>query len=265
MVSTLETLLVSFAAGLALAVATAPVGVSGAVFLLPIQFSILHIPSPAVTPTSLLFNVVATPGALTRYRRRAPLRSPVTTLLLAGTVPGMVIGAVIRVFLIPGPRLFRVAAAALLLPLGIWLCLRNQTSPLHESAHQHPIPTKSVGLLAFGVGVVGGIYGIGGGSLLSPILVGRGLPVTIVAPAALTSTFVTSLVGATTYTVLAATNRGLEIAPDWTIGIIAGAGGLIGGYLGAALQPHLPERGLRVILGVLAITTAIVYTAQAVN
>ena len=34
--------------------------------------------------------------------------------------------------------------------------------------------------------VVGGIYGIGGGSLLSPILVGRGFPISTVAPAALT-------------------------------------------------------------------------------
>jgi uncharacterized protein len=54
--------------------------------------------------------------------------------------------------------------------------------------------------------MVGGIYGVGGGSLLSPILVGLGLPVSTVAPGALTSTFVTSLVGATTYTALATTN-----------------------------------------------------------
>jgi uncharacterized membrane protein YfcA len=33
-----------------------PAGVSGAVLLLPIQLSILHVPSPAVTPTNLLFN-----------------------------------------------------------------------------------------------------------------------------------------------------------------------------------------------------------------
>lgn len=261
--STPETLLVSFVAGLALAVATAPVGVSGAVFLLPIQFSVLHVPSPAVTPTNLLFNVVATPGALTRYRRHAPLRSPLTTLLLAGTVPGVVIGAVVRVFLIPGPRLFRFVAAALLLPLGIWLCLHNQTPPYHGSAHPHQPSTKSVGVLALGVGMVGGIYGVGGGSLLSPILVGLGLPVSTVAPAALTSTFVTSLVGATAYTALAAGNPSLDIAPNWMVGLIAGAGGLIGGYLGAALQPLMPERVLRAALGVLAITTAIFYAAQA--
>lgn len=84
--------------------------------------------------------------------------------------------------------------------------------------------------LATGVGILGGIYGIGGGSPLSPILVGRGLPVATVAPAALLTTFITSLAGALTYIVLAITTAGDRIAPSWTIGLPAGTGGLIGGY-----------------------------------
>ena len=39
---------------------TAPAGISGAVLLLPFQVSVLGTPSPAVTPTNLLCNVVAT-------------------------------------------------------------------------------------------------------------------------------------------------------------------------------------------------------------
>ena len=38
--------------------------VSGAVFLVPVQVSILHTPNPALTPTNLLYNVIAIPGAL---------------------------------------------------------------------------------------------------------------------------------------------------------------------------------------------------------
>lgn len=53
-----------FAAGFLISVTTAPVGVSGAVFLLPVQVSVLGVPSPAVTPTNLLYNVAAGPGAL---------------------------------------------------------------------------------------------------------------------------------------------------------------------------------------------------------
>ena len=52
-----------------LALVTTPAGVSGAVLLLPIQLSVLHVPSPAVTPTNLVFNIAATPGGLLRFWR----------------------------------------------------------------------------------------------------------------------------------------------------------------------------------------------------
>lgn len=250
----------SFVAGLGVAVVTAPVGVSGAVFLLPVQISVLSVPSPAVTPTNLLFNVVSIPGALARYRRRAPLTSPLTRLLLAGTLPGVVAGAVIRVLALPDAGTFKLIAAALLGPLGVWLCLRTAT----RARGDRPRPSnRFVIVTALIVGVVGGIYGIGGGSLLSPILVGRGVPMGEVAPAALTSTLLTSLAGAATYAVLAVSTGGTDVAPDWIIGICCGAGGLIGGYLGAHLQPVLPEQGLRYALGATAVTTAALYLLQA--
>ena len=61
-------LVLGFAAGVVVATVTAPVGVSGAVFMLPIQLSVLGVPNPAVTPTNLLYNVVASPAS----RRNRP-------------------------------------------------------------------------------------------------------------------------------------------------------------------------------------------------
>jgi hypothetical protein len=60
---------VAVAAAFAVAVAATPAGISGAVLRLPFQVSVLGTPSPAVTPTNLLYNVVATP----RDRRRRPV------------------------------------------------------------------------------------------------------------------------------------------------------------------------------------------------
>src|SRR5690606_19678178 len=111
--------LLGFAAGLVIAVVTTPVGVSGAVFLLPVQLSILSVPSPAITPTNLLYNVVATPGALVRYLADGRLFTPLTRLLVYGTLPGVVVGAVIRVFAVPGADVFRLLVAVLLFPLGV--------------------------------------------------------------------------------------------------------------------------------------------------
>jgi hypothetical protein len=50
-----------------------------------------------LTPTNLLYNVLATPGALLRFARERRLESPLTRALLAGTLPGVVSGAIIRV------------------------------------------------------------------------------------------------------------------------------------------------------------------------
>jgi uncharacterized membrane protein YfcA len=243
-----------FLAGVVIASLTAPVGVSGAVFLLPVQLSVLGVANPAVTPTNLMYNVIAGPGALLRYRSGGRLDRPLTARLLAGTVPGVILGAVVRVHLVPGQRAFRTVAGLVLLVLGAWLLRRTLASP-------SPRPQLSgarLVALAGVVGVVGGVYGIGGGSVLSPVLVGTGLTVATVAPAALASTFVTSIVGAATFAVLSATTSG-HIGPEWPVGIATGLGGLVGGYVGARLQPHLPEHGLRLMLGCLAVALGCLY------
>ncbi|MER6496696.1 sulfite exporter TauE/SafE family protein [Streptomyces griseorubiginosus] len=254
---------VGFAVGLLIAVVTAPVGVSGAVFLLPVQLSVFAVPSPAVTPTNLLYNVVAGPGALLRYRRDGALRGPLVRRLVMGTLPGVILGAVIRVFALPGPHVFRLMIAALMLPLGIWLITRPLRPTHPESPRPEPAPRTVTGL-GLAVGVVGGIYGMGGGSIIGPILAGRGVPVAKVAPAALASTFATSTVGASTYALLSLAKTG-SIAPDWFLGLACGLGGLIGGYLGARLQPRLPETILRLLLGTLATTLGALYAIDALS
>jgi uncharacterized protein len=90
------------AAYLIAALAT-PAGISGAVLLLPFQVSALGTPSPSVTPTNLLYNVVATPGALYRHWRQGQAGGRLALVLIAGTVPGVIAGSVIRVELLPGP------------------------------------------------------------------------------------------------------------------------------------------------------------------
>jgi uncharacterized membrane protein YfcA len=120
-----------------------------------------------------------------------------------------------------------------------------------------PAPTV-LRLLAFVVGVIGGIYGIGGGSILAPLLIMLGYTVGDIAGAALLSTFLTSIAGIVTFELLAA-REGSHVGPDWTVGVAVGIGGLLGSYTGARLQPHLPEEGLRRLLGALALAVALRY------
>ncbi|MEW1568741.1 TSUP family transporter [Streptomyces sp. NPDC093509] len=123
-------------------------------FLLPVQLSVLGVPSPTVTPTNLLYNVVAGPGALLRYRHDGSLYGPLTRRLIAGTLPGVVLGAVIRVFAIPGPVVFRLLVAVLLLPLGLWLIARTLRTPASHTPHE-PAP-RTITTLALAVGTPGG-------------------------------------------------------------------------------------------------------------
>jgi uncharacterized protein len=243
-------------AAYAIALAATPAGISGAVLLLPFQVSVLGTPSPAVTPTNLLYNVVATPGALYRYWRQQQTGGRLTLVLIAGTLPGVIAGSVIRVEVLPGPHVFDLVVTAVLVPLGIWLVLtrppskdQDENAPAHR---ERVIAPHVLAVLAAAVGCVGGIYGIGGGSILAPVLIGSGRPPAEVAPAALASTFVTSVAGVATFTILSVHQHG-SVAPDWPTGIALGIGGLAGAYTGARLQKRLPDALIRRLVGIMVI------------
>ncbi len=256
MISAAWVQITALAAAFAIAAVTTPAGVSGAVLLLPFQVSVLGTPSPAVTPTNLLYNVVAAPGAIWRYRRQGQTGGPLLRVLLAGTLPGVIAGSVIRVYLLPGPVVFDLVVAAVLIPLGAWLAL-TRPAPASTSRRKH-LPAVVTGLIAAAAGCVGGIYGIGGGSILAPILIADGQPPSQVAPAALTSTFVTSLAGVVTFSVLSIHHHG-SVAPNWPTGIALGAGGLAGGYLGARLHTRLPETIIRRLLALVVVAIGVRY------
>ena len=271
---------VALAAAFGIALLATPAGISGAVLLLPFQVSVLGTPSPAVTPTNLLYNVVATPGALYRYWRQGQAGGTLAWLLIAGTLPGVVAGSVIRVELLPSPQVFDLVVAAVLLPLGSWLALtrpvpaggaargaaaapRAARPVTRQAAPWRPRPGRRLPrpvliAAAAAVGCVGGIYGIGGGSILAPALIGTGRPPSEVAPAALASTFVTSVAGVVTFTVLSLHHSG-PVAPDWPTGIALGAGGLAGSYAGARIQSRLPDGLIRRLVGILVVAIACRY------
>jgi uncharacterized protein len=161
--------------------------------------------------------------------------------------------------LLSGPDAFYLVIAAVLAPLGAWLAFGHSAKRAADAAGTK---RRRITALALVVGTIGGIYGIGGGSLLGPILVGLGFSVVEVAPAALASTFLTSIAGVAAYAILSLRTSS-SIAPDWVVGISIGIGGLLGGYLGASLQPRLPEPLLRRGLGLLALGLGIRYVVLA--
>ena len=113
------------------------------------------------------------------------------------------------------------------------------------------------------VGIVGGIYGIGGGAMIAPIFVAIfKLPVYTIAGALLMGTFLTSLVAVIFYQILAPFYPHLSVAPDWTLGLMFGFGGALGMYLGARAQKFVPANFIKWMLTFILIFTALKYMLE---
>ncbi len=250
-------------------------GVSGAFMLLPFQVSVLGYTAPSVSATNQVFNIVAIPGGIYRFVREQRMLWPLAWAVIIGTLPGVFIGAWVRVQWLPDPRNFKFFAGLVLLYLGIKL-LQDIRKGKHGKAiasdpenrptvrrasfslsvitfefegQDYSLSTLKVFVLCFVVGIVGGIYGIGGGAIIAPFMVTFfGLPVYTVAGAALMGTFATSVAGVFFYSFLARFYPDISVAPDLSLGILFGLGGLAGIYLGARCQKFFPPRLIKMIL-----------------
>ena len=122
--------------------------------------------------------------------------------------------------------------------------------------------TVGMFVLAFVVGIIGGTYGIGGGAIIAPFCVAVfQMPVYTVAGAALMGTFLTSIAGVFFYSVIPV-QSGLATLPDWPLGILFGAGGFAGMYCGARLQKYVPQRFIKLMLGLIIVFLAGGYILQ---
>lgn len=268
-----------FVAALCISFATSMAGISGAFLLLPFQMSILGYTSPGASATNHLFNVIACPGGVWRFWREGRLLWPLARIVLTGTLPGALLGAVLRVYWLPDPRSFKLFAGLLLLAVG-WRFLRGgsrsgrkpsgEVRVLEDSPRQlrfaydgqeYGVSRRALWLLCLIIGLAGGMYGVGGGSLLSPFLVAFfHLPVHAVAGAVLLGTLGTSLFGVLGFVLLSGMVD--AAAPDWLLGVSFGLGGLCGMYLGARCQRHVSGRTIGWGLVAILFFTAVRYLGQ---
>jgi uncharacterized protein len=284
-------------------------GVSGAFLLLPFQMSVLGYVNPSVSATNQFYNIIAIPSGVWRYIREGRMVWPLTWVVIVGTLPGVFLGAIIRVRYLPDARNFKLFAALVLLYIGLRMVrdivrqfqgkcggaaaaekrFQGQVARFREKAKEHEasgetlaavrvlrfsparivyefygetydIPTFAVLFLSLIVGVVGGVYGIGGGAIIAPFFVSYfGLPVYTVAGAALMGTFITSVAGVAFYQAIAPFYPTMSVAPDWMLGFLFGIGGMAGMYLGARCQKFVPARYIKWMLSGLLVFLALKY------
>jgi uncharacterized protein len=281
-------------------------GVSGAFLLLPFQMTVLGYVNPSVSATNQLFNIVAIPSGVYHYYKEGRMVWPLTWVVVIGTLPGVLIGAIVRIVYLPDARNFKVFAAGVLLYIGTRMIrdlirkntgsadraagemrfqelvrtYRKQKDPLNPEV---PLPITGIHFnfkrlgytyygesfdvsfwgifsLSFIVGIVGGIYGIGGGAIIAPFFVTFfELPVYTIAGAALMGTFITSVAGVSIYQAIAPFYPHLSVAPDWLLGVLFGLGGMTGMYLGARCQKYVPAAAIKWMLAGIIIFTGVKY------
>lgn len=103
---------------LAVSTLTSMGGVSGAFLLLPFQVSVLHYTSPSVSATNFVYNIIAIPSGVYRYIREGRMAWPLTWIVIAGTLPGVLIGYYLRILYLPDPRAFKLFVGLVLLYIG---------------------------------------------------------------------------------------------------------------------------------------------------
>jgi uncharacterized protein len=251
---------------------------------------VLGFVSPAVSPTNLVYNIVSIPSGVYRYIREGRMVWPLTWVVVLGTLPGVVAGGFIRLQWLPDPKPFKAFVGCVLLYIGLRLVMdvfkvrRKAKSPEPAEAkaaqnsgefrvrvlefsltrlsyrfQQQDYTCGTLGIFALSlvVGVVGGVYGIGGGAIIAPFFVAiYGLPVHTVAGAALMGTFITSVAGVAFYQLIAPFYSSMVVAPDWLLGALFGVGGLCGMYLGARCQRFVPANYIKVMLSAILLWVA---------
>ena len=75
--------------------------------------------------------------------------------------------------------------------------------------------------------------------------------------------FISSVAGVAFYSLIPI--NGTVAPPDWILGILFGAGGLLGMYFGAKMQKYISEKWIKLVLGIIVFIIASRYILRFFN
>ncbi|MEX2104110.1 MAG: sulfite exporter TauE/SafE family protein [Bacilli bacterium] len=244
------------------------VGLGGGVIIVPV---LLYLGSMSadfeVTPqiavgTSLLVIAVSSLSSSIAYfrQRKVDVRSALLFFLASG--PGAIVGAYVNTRMSGGSFLigfgtFMIAVSFLLMMRGRWKkrdAVWSVTRTYHDAVTNEDITygyTRKIALtVSFVVGVIAGMFGVGGGALMMPVmLLLFHYPVHVAAATSMFMIFLSSIPGSITH--------GLYGNIDLLFVVALAPGAWVGGQLGAYLSTKLKTRTLIICLRVMLILTGI--------
>ena len=264
------------------------VGEASGIFALPYSMSVLQFSTPAITPTTQVLTFLNPIGAVLGFRRTGQWNFDLARAVCMGGVLGGLIGPFLRVTVFAEPKPFQLLVGAVLAFVGFHL-LHAAFKPrkaLAEAAgtgtgrietlrkgngrvaiayrgQSWDLSTRSLFWTGAGVGIIASALGVGGGFLLVPIFAAvYRLPMYVLVAATIPFVVVLSAVGLFTYAAIMPVITKAALNPEWSWGLFAAAGGVLGSWWASKTQRWVPAYLLNLMLG---LVTAVAGTLYVVN
>lgn len=260
--------LILLAVGVAAGTIGSMVGLGGGVIIVPaLVFLAEWSDTFALTPqmatgTSLAVVAVSSLSSSISYHKQRKIDMRSALLFFAGSGPGSLVGAYLNARLTGGGLLagfgvFLIAVSFLLMirhKLGKrqmrWSVVRTYTDPVSGETHTYGY-TKTVALAAsFAVGLLAGLFGVGGGALMMPVLlILFHFPVHVAAATSMFMIFLSSIPGSAAHAHFGHI--------QWLHAALLAPGAWAGGKFGAWLSLKLRVRTLALVLRLMLIATGL--------
>ncbi|MEN2768371.1 sulfite exporter TauE/SafE family protein [Ornithinibacillus xuwenensis] len=235
------------------------VGLGGGVILIP-SLLMLHQYLPgfswatpqAIVGISLITMIFTSLSSTITYYKKGRVDYKTGLLFLTGSIPGGVIGSWLNQFIATEQFLLYFGILVILISVLFFLKRKPQKADefkkknsrqfqIGETTYEYSVSVPLACSLSLLVGVLSGLFGIGGGSIMVPAMILLfGFPVHIATATSMFMIFFVSIIGATTHIVLG------HIVWEYVAFFIPGA--WIGGKLGAMVSQVLKGNTLEWIL-----------------
>ncbi len=219
-------------------------GVGAAIILVPVLVS-LGIPIQVAKPVGLFYNTVSLAGASFHNIKNKRLDLKLTLPILIASFVFAVVGAYLSKF-VPSTFILLLFTAFLIFSASMFAIHKKHP----DSTYRTDVKTEALVFTGAVAGLLSGLLGIGGGGVISPLLLMMGInPKRIATVTAFVVPF-SSFSGFLTYYLMGSVN--------WPIMLTASVGGLAGAVLGTIvmhkhLHPEVVKKVLASILFLMAV------------
>lgn len=251
MVVLLELILVII--GLAAGCMGSLLGLGGGIIIVPALLEVarvfpeLSMVTPAIAVgTSLVLVLLGSFSATLTYIRQKRVNFKKGALFFLGCSPGSLLGSYLASYVQSAS--FYIGFGMMILTLSFLLDLKQRAAIVVEGdrVNIHPV---LLGFVSVTVGIVSGLFGIGGGILLLPFMLFSGFPIHLATATSGFIIFLSSFVGAATHVYLGDVH--------WPAVFCLGPGVILGGWIGACLSPGLRKKTLLRVLRLLLLLIGI--------